>query len=750
MLTWAVGSLVGALAVAMVGLWVLSPPPATDLAEVPTGDLEVRAAGTWALGEFDVTLDAHQHRLVVEHPAAHAGPWVTPTGEAFLTAASGDPSFTGEYGMLRIADRHRATWDRQTLVAVDEVEGGLVLRGGLASDEATDEEVDWELHLTTPEPRRLHLEVEVAAGHPDAPVDRIYLAAELADDERVHGLGGQTGSYDLRGRRVPVVAREQGIGRGAQPLSLLVDLAAGAAGGEDTAYLLSTVHVTDRFRSIAYEGGAISSIDLTADDRLHWEVWDRRASFSVAAARTPDEVLAVHAPWIGEPNPPPAWSQEGLIAGLQGGTEAVRDKLAILRDADVPVAAVWLQDWSGQRTTDFGERLQWNWTLDDDRYPGWDELVAELAAEGIRVLTYANAFLAADSGAAAADRGQRDLYAEAGAAGYLVADAEGRVLHEDQRGFDAALVDLSHPGARDWLAQVLADELLGVGASGFMADFAEGPPPDAVVHGGTGLEWRARWPVLWQQVADDAVRRAGLDDTFVFHRTSHAASVGAADALWLGDQNQDWSEQDGLGSVPALLRSAAASGFAHVHGEVGGYTSLALPVLSDVARDDELLARWAEALVLNPVLRTHEGNRPDEVAQPAGDPALAEALAEVARLFVALGPERARLAARSPFAAAQHHPWWHAPGEVGAREADGLLQLGPNLLLAPVVEPGVDTVETTLPSGRWSHLFTDEVHVSDGGGGRFVLDAPLGRPALLVRDGTDVHAELSRAVRAHR
>jgi sulfoquinovosidase len=741
-------TLLALVVVAVVAVWLLRPPPATDLADVPTGDLAVEVAGAWTIGAFTLTVHADDPHLVVEHPDAFAEPWRTPPGAAFLTAAAGDPSFRDDHGLLRVADRHVATWTEQTLTAVDEGDDGLVLRGEVATADDPEDRVGWELRLTAPEPRRLHLEVEVDQVAGTTTVDRLHLVAGLDGDERVHGLGGQTGDHDLRGRRVPIVPREQGIGRGHQPLSLLVDLAAGAAGGEDTAYLLSTVHLTDRLRSLVYEGGAIASLDLTADDRMSWEVWDHRAAFSAVAAGTPDEVLAGHAPWTGEPRAAPAWTQEGLIAGLQGGTDAVRDKIALLREADVPLAGVWLQDWSGQRTTDFGQRLQWNWTLDDERYPGWDELVAELAVDGIRVLTYANAFLSADSGAVAAAAGQRDLHAEAEANGYLVKDADGDVLQEDQRGFDAALADLSDPAARDWLADVLAEELLGVGASGFMADFAEGPPPDAVLAGGTGREWRVRWPVLWQEVADDAVQRADLDDeAFVWHRTSHATSTGTARALWLGDQNQDWTAQDGLASVPALLRSASASGFPHVHGDVGGYTSLALPVLPDVARDDELVLRWAEALVLGPVLRTHEGNRPDDVAQPAEDLELARALGEVTRLFVALGPERRRLAARSPFAVGAHHPWWHAPEEEALADADGLLQLGPDVLLAPVLTARTDAVETVLPPGRWRHVFSDEVlEVGPGSGEQVRLAAPLGQPALLVRVGTPVDDELAAAL----
>ena len=743
--------LVGLLLAAAAALWWRLPPDASDLAPVPTGALQLEVQGQWSVGGFQVLLDADDGQLRVTHDDALVAPWETPPGEAFLTAAAGDPSFRDDYGLLRIADTHRATWTEQVVTTVEEQDGALLLEGALSDDAGAGGDaggagdLPWSLTLHEPAPGRLDIElvVDATAGAPRP--DRLHLAALLAEDERVMGMGGQTGSYDLRGRRVPVLAREQGIGRGAQPLSLLVDLAAAAAGGEDTAYLVSAVHLTDRFRSLVYRDTAISSLDLTASDRLVWEVWSDRAGFTAVAAASPDQVLELHATWTGTPTQPPEWTQQGLIAGLQGGTEQVRAKVALLQDAEVPLAGVWLQDWVGQRTVDFGDRLQWNWVLDTDRYPGWDTLVDELAADGIRVLTYASPFLSPDSGAASARAGGRDLFAEAEAAGYLVVDTDGATVLEDQRGFDAALVDLTHPEAREWLAEVLVDEVLGVGASGFMADFSEGPPPDSVLYAGDGLTWRAAWPVLWQEVVATALERTGMaDDALVFHRTTHSRSVGAADAVWLGDQNQDWTPEDGLASVPSLLASASASGLTHVHGDVGGYTSLALPVLSDVARDDELVLRWAEALLLNPVLRTHEGNRPDAVAQPAEDPELAGQLASIVRLFVALAPERARLAAASPFGLAQHHPWWHDPEDlalIGA--ADELLQLGPDLVLAPVLEPEADTVEARLPAGRWVHVMTGEM--VDGGlaAGPVAVAAPVGSPALFAREGSLVAGELA-------
>src|SRR3712207_8687749 len=54
---------------------------------------------------------------------------------------------------------------------------------------------------------------------------------------------------------------------------------------------------------------------------------------------------------------------------------------------ETPVAAYWLQDWVGQRVTNFGTQLWWNWELDKDHYPGWDSMRERLAKEDVRLMT---------------------------------------------------------------------------------------------------------------------------------------------------------------------------------------------------------------------------------------------------------------------------------------------------------------------------------------------------------------------------
>lgn len=711
------------------------PNASTDFADPPRGSLEVAvpARGDWPVGEFRIRL---RDSLQIRHPDAAAHVWESPDEEAFLTAGTGDPWIIDDHGIVRVSDRLRESWPDQRIdsAGTDE-EGAFVLVGTLSGSAGS---IPYTLRFA-PTESRLDVSVEV-----EAPADRIYLSAGLEPDEGVHGFGAQSAAWNLRGERIALLPREQGIGRGEQPLSFFVDMAESAAGGQDTTYYVSGVNVTDRSRSFAYRGDAVASADLRPDDRMVWEVWDSAADFSLAAAATPRAAVAIQSGWTGPFIGAPAWAGTGLIAGLQGGTDAVREKVATLQEAGVPLAAVWLQDWTGPRATPSGDRQQWNWTLDDEHYAGWDELAAELGEQGIRILTYVNPMLSADSGEVAVERGGRDLHTEAAELGYLVVDSEGEVLDVDQRGFTAASVDLSNPEAREWLAQAIADEAVARGVSGWMADFAEGPPIDAEIEGADAIDWRVRWPGLWQEVNNRALELSELGGAaLVWYRSGGTRSAGVP--VWIGDQTQDWSRADGLASTVPIVHSLSASGVAAVHGDIGGYTSVALPLAGDAARDDELFVRWAEASLLQPVFRTHEGNRPDAAAQPATDPALAEQVGLLARLFAALKLERDRLAATGAMALAAQHPWMMNPTQhrLQTGAADDQLQLGPDLLLAPVLEPGKDSVAVTLPPGRWRHLWSGRIYGNEAGVIQAVVPAPVGEPAIFAREGTSAQSDFA-------
>jgi sulfoquinovosidase len=218
---------------------------------------------------------------------------------------------------------------------------------------------------------------------------------------------------------------------------------------------------------------------------------------------------------------------------MQGGTEKVRATYAQLQERNTPIAAFWLQDWVGQRTTSFGKQLWWNWEIDYDRYPGWDELVADLNADGVEVMVYASPYLA--DIAELKPNLRRNLFQEAKEKGYLVKNESGEpylVLNTD---FYFGMIDLTNQDAVDWYKSVLKEQVIASGAKGWMADFAESLPYDAQLAQDKAPIIHNFYPELWATLNKDVVDEAN-DELVFFNRAAYTYSPASATLFWAGDQ----------------------------------------------------------------------------------------------------------------------------------------------------------------------------------------------------------------------
>ncbi|GFR99237.1 family 31 glycosyl hydrolase, alpha-glucosidase, partial [Elysia marginata] len=74
--------------------------------------------------------------------------------------------------------------------------------------------------------------------------------------------------------------------------------------------------------------------------------------------------------------------------------------------------------------------------------------------------------------------------------------------------------------------------------------------------------------------------------------------------LWNGDQNVDFSLDDGIRSALYGSVGAGLNGITFSHFDIGGYTTAAE---FGLVRTKELLLRSAEFAVFTSVFRTHEG-----------------------------------------------------------------------------------------------------------------------------------------------
>jgi alpha-glucosidase len=574
---------------------------------------------------------------------------------------------------------------------------------------------------------------------------RFHFSAQA--NEQVYGCGEQFSYLNLRGRAFPLWTSEQGVGRNKKSyVTWLADVAEGAGGDYYWTFFPQTSIVSSRHLWCYADCPAYSVFDFSEPDRHELYFWDLPSRFVFGLKSSMVETIQDQSAYFGRQGMLPDWVMEGVILGIQGGTETCEHKLASARKAHVPVVGIWAQDWEGIRITSFGQRLRWNWVWDQERYPDLDRAIQNWNRDGVRFLGYINPYVLQD----------HSLFQEAEPQGYLAKNGEGRTYLVDFGEFYAGIVDLTNPEAFRWFKGVIKHNLLDFGLSGWMADFGEYLPTDTILYSGRSAELaHNEWPALWARCNYEAVQEWYQDhpekkgQIVYFMRAGGPGSQKWCPLMWAGDQNVDWSEDDGLPSVIPAALSLAMSGHGLHHSDMGGYTTL-----FGMKRTKELFMRWVELAALTPVMRGHEGNRPRDNWQFDSDPETLAHLARMGTLHRSLLPYlKSLVAENAEMGIPVMRPLFlHYEADPEAWHIKDQYLLGPDLLVAPVVESAANERKLHLPPGTWCHLWSGETFQSPGPAGMScTVRSYLGEPPVLYRAGTSwesLFREIPRACEA--
>jgi len=370
--------------------------------------------------------------------------------------------------------------------------------------------------------------------------------------------------------------------------------------------------------------------------------------------------------------------------------------------------------------------------------------MAQLAALGYRVLFWSTPYLEKPNTGPPDEA--RQLYVQADATpGVLVRMSDGSALSAP--GFDAkqgfGMLDFSTSAGRDFWAG-LASRAVALGGSGFKLDYGEDIVPQIFnarlgvrfADGSTDRTARA-YPLGYHAAYHQALDAAG--GGIVIVRASSWGGASIADIVWPGDLDNDFEKagdvrSDGsyaVGGLPAAIVAAqtlSVSGFPSFASDTGGFRH--------GAPTREALLRWAEHTALSVIMQLGGGG--DTHAPWAYDSEAVAIYKNLATLHAQLEPYlSAQLALAESSGAPIIRPLPLAfPDDVGARAvADDEYLLGPDLLVAPVVEAGATARSVHFPAGRWVSFWAGDV--VDGPADAQVA-APLGTPPLFARAGAGV------------
>jgi alpha-glucosidase len=344
-------------------------------------------SSAWSLGAFDVAQSGGVWR--VSNHTSNQTIWSTVPGSPILRAAQSHDRVVGSSGCWVITRRDANECSSLAPDAVHQpTEDSLTLLGAFGPPCNS---TRWNLTFEV-DASRAALRFDAALVDAEGGYDRLSLTYARSAGERFFGFGQQYTASDAAGSLVPIFTREQGIGRGLEPITATLNAAGRNAGGDNrTTYSAMPHYLTSHLRSLHLLTAEPSQFDLRRAGAVEIEISASAMSGRIFGGESALGLLTRATEYLGRMRPLPSWIHSGAVVGIQGGTRRVDGKVRSMLAAGVPLAGVWMQDWAGAHEQDIlgmrQMRLRWNWRLDTALYPEWPHLVANLSSRGVRVLT---------------------------------------------------------------------------------------------------------------------------------------------------------------------------------------------------------------------------------------------------------------------------------------------------------------------------------------------------------------------------
>ena len=397
----------------------------------------------------------------------------------------------------------------------------------------------------------------------------------------------------------------------------------------------------------------------------------------------------------------------------------------------LPLDAIVVDFFHWTRQGDFKfEPLDW---------PDPDAMVRELKEMGVE--TVVSVWPTVDE--------RSENYGEMADRGYLVRTDRGK----DTMTWMGATVyfDATHPGAQKFVWEKCRENYYAKGIRCFWLDEAE-PEYDCYEFdnyrywAGPALQTSNVYPVGYAKGFYDGLKSAGETDIMSLVRCAWAGSQKYAVLSWSGDVHSSFR------AMREQLQAGLSMGMAGIPWwtcDIGGFMG---GDASDPAFR-ELLLRWFAWGCFSPVFRMHGERSPwyereqeyrngvrqltsgqDNEVWAFGEentPILCKYLfiREKLRPYI----RRVMQAAHETGAPVMRPLFYDFPADKAAWQVEDSYMFGPDLLVSPVMEPGVTERRVYLPEGAaWKDAFTGTVYP---GGQTVTVPAPIDVIPVMIRDG---------------
>jgi len=530
----------------------------------------------------------------------------------------------------------------------------------------------------------------------------------LNAEEKILGGGQRVLGMDRRGQRMPLYNKAHyGYTTESQQMY----------------YSLPAIMSSEKY-IIAFDNSASGWLDIasTEENVLQFEAVAGRTSYIIVAGDSYPQLIERFTDVTGRQPLPPRWAFGNFASRFGYRTEKeTRDVVRRFRRADIPLDAVILDlYWFGPDIQGHMGKLDW----DRNAFPTPEDMISDFAADGVKTIAITEPFVLSTS----------ERWQDA-----VDNDALARVATGEPKTFNfyfgnTGLVDVFDEKARDWFWQPY-EMLFEQGTAGTWGDLGEPEVhPGDSLHRLSGADVEAtgdeihnayghRWA---QMVFEKQIERFPDVRPVVMMRSGFIGTQRYGLVPWTGDVDRSWG---GFKPQVELGLQMSLFGLGYTHSDLGGFAG-------GETFDKELYVRWLQYGVFQPVYRPHaqEHIAPEPVFHDRDTRRLAR---DAIRLRYRLLPYIYTLAWENTTSGMplMRPLFFENESDISLIDEKDAYLWGDAFLVAPVTDPGMETVDVNLPNGAWFSFWDDTRYDGDA---TATIPVTIETMPVLVRAGSFV------------
>lgn len=550
----------------------------------------------------------------------------------------------------------------------------------------------------------------------------IYHYMERRSDEHYYGFGERSGPLDKAGRRMRMLNLDA-LGYNAETSDPLY---------KHFPFYITFIPALQIAYGLFYDNLATTTFDMGREidnyygPYRYYQAEHGDIDYYLIYGPTIAQVVEKFSALVGRMILPPRWSL-GYLGSTMTYTEApnaqeqLKQFVDLCQQHQIPCDLFHLS--SGYGSSDEGKRYVFNWNL--KKIPDPNGLSDYFHQAGIKLAANIKPCLLTS----------HPRYQEvAKLGGFIQAAQTDEAELNAFWGGQGSHIDFTNPAGYNWWKQRVLDRLLPFGINATWNDNNEYPiwDDDARCAGfGDPLPVSLIRPLhslLMARASCEAQQEYRPNERPYLISRSGCPGIQRYAQTWSGDNTTSWNT---LGYNIPMGLGLGLSGAPNSGHDVGGFAGC--------KPEPELFVRWVQNGIFHPRFTIHSWNEDDTVNEPWMYPEVLSIIRQSIEFRYRLIPYLYTLL----FEAAQTgHPIirpmvYHFPNDPRCHTESFDFMLGPNLLVASVLEDGARTRSVYLPVGQehdnwWCDFYTGQWH---RGGQTIEVDAPLERIPLLAPGG---------------